>query len=449
MRSLLISLALLLPFAAANADEDSLTVEKAFVHQAGRNNLYVLQLKKGGQYDYTRYTDKKLYHDFGVFRIRHGKISFESKSQKRTFASVGGKTYFMNKKGLYKKRMDEIRDKKSAMKFTDDPSYKKSWSFNPVAGRVMEPDGKPVVKPAAPKTNTDDVATKNKKITDYTEAFYVSMAGRFASPYKALLETDYTGPDTFFKLQNNQPVTWNYDTTKSALQDDFETIIHESTHTFIHTNAGGGNFSYLVQPGLSVNVTPTPAFHSSEIKALAPADATKRIFRYGTYVSDSSVVTANLDGIYGLMDEFTAYENGTRSSVIAAQNAMQQGDTALASSLVSQAGGTYFAYYEFNLFMAWYLHEAKLKHPDDYKAIMANTNLRVAYTLVDAEFAQTITDLKRTSAIVQKKTGTDYLAYNEKTYAAYPKELLVKEKTYLDAFRVKGVTNSNYFTFVN
>lgn len=446
MRYLLsLLVALLIPVTALLADNDSLAVSQVFIHPSGKSSVTVLQLREGGRYDYSRYTPKRIYHDHGVFQIRRGKISFESKAKKRDGVFIGGKTYFINKKGLFKTRAQAVFGKKSVLKFTDDPEYAKGWTYNPLTKK-----DELVEKKALEEKKQKEAASKNnyKAMADYTRLFYVNLAGDYASPYKAVLEKGYCGPDCYSTVVNNMPVKWNYDTTYKTLFSEFETVVHESVH---HYNSGigrDGKQGYLIEPGVEVSAPVNMVFNSSEIKKIAPADASAKIFRYNTYVSDSSKVSANVSGIYGLLDEYSAYNSGVRTCVIAAQNALMKGDTAKAAQFISQASGTYFAYYEFNLFIAWYLRTAKADHNDLYKDMMANTNLRVTYTLLDASFKETIDNLKRTSAIVEKKTGTDALAYNEKTYAAYPKKLLEKEKTTLDAFKVKGVTKANYFTYL-
>ncbi|MBI3509355.1 MAG: hypothetical protein HY064_01725 [Bacteroidetes bacterium] len=440
MKTVLLVLGALLPFFVFADANDSAAIDQTFIHASGKTNLYVLQLKNDARYDYCRYTNKKTYHDWGIYSIVHGKISFESKNRRNGFNSVGGKTYFFSKKGMYKTRMDRMMKKKSVLEFSDDPDYKRDWAFNPIAGRSLEED-KTKTKPEAL------TAEKRKAVcAAYAKKYFLGITADYASPYRGMLDQNYCGPDCYSETIGNTYLDWNLDTSATKLFSDFETVIHESTH---HVNSDyDGGMHYLVEPGIIIKVPVTDDFHSSEFKNIVPKGAAEKIFRYNTYVSDSSIVSANVSGIYGLLDEYSAYNAGVRASTLAAQSALQKGDTALASQFISQASGTYFAYYEFNLFTAWYLHEAKIYHPETYTQLMANTDLRVVYTLLDSEFSATVDNFKRTSAIIEKSTATDYYSYNETTYAAYPKQLLVKEKPYLDNFRVKGVTTTNYFTFL-
>jgi hypothetical protein len=435
MKTMSFLLVLLMQFTSLFADN---TISGVFIHKAGKDNLYVLQLKGESSYDYMRYTNKRVYHDFGEYTVHHGKIEFKSNNRQHGFNSVGGKTYFISDKGIFESRVKSMLGKSSVLDRSEDEVYKRSWDFNPLTGKSIAD----IEAEKAEKERVKNEKTLEKKHADlsaFTKSFYIFQAEFYANPYQQLLEKNYCGPDCYATVVDGNYMSWNYDTSRTTLSSDFGTVIHESTHNF-------NGAKYMVVPGIEIPVTKTTAYNSNEFRKIVPAEAPARIFRFETYVGDSAIVSANKAGIYGLMDEFSAYENGTHADVLAAQTALANGDTALARNFLSQAKGTYFAYYEFNLFMAWYLHYAKTDHADIYKATMANSNLRITYTMIDKEFSATIAELKKTA--VAAGEGKNYLAESDTQYAAYPKKLLVKEQTYLDAFAVKGVTHENYMRFL-
>lgn len=437
MKFMTILLALVFQFTTLFAEE-SAAINKVYIHKAGKDNLYVLQLKDGSAYDYMRYTNKRVYHDYGIFSIQHGKIVFESHNRKHGFNSVGGKTLFISKKGLFKTRMKAILGKDAMLEISDNAIYMNSWNFNPITGKSQEDiDAEKLAADNEKKAKSSEARTAQMQA--FTKTFFFTQTETYAGEYKSLLEKSYCGPGCYQTVVNGTNKEWDQDTSRGVLLNDFGTVIHESTHHF-------NGSSYLVIPGIEIPVTKKSTFTSSEFKTMVPADASKRIFRYDTYVGEGSVVSANVSGIYGLIDEFSAYENGTRADVLAAKSALAKGDTVLAKKFLSQAQGTYFAYYEFNLFIAWYLHYGKINHPDIYKETMADDNLRVTYTMIDQEFATTISDLKKTGLAAGE--GKDFLNYYEEQYVAYPKQLLVKEQSYLKDFSVKGVTKENYWRFL-
>lgn len=436
MKPMLFLLVLLFQFTGLFADN---SISSVYIHKSGKDNLYVLQLKGGSAYDYMRYTNKRVYHDWGIFSVRHGKIEFESQNNKHGFNSVGGKTYFISDKGIFKTKLNSVLNKESVLEKSEEVIYMNAWDYNPIIG-------KSAADLAAEKAEKERIANekalakKHEALDAFTKSFYYYTAESYANGYEKLLETSYCGPGCYSTMINGAPAEWNYDTSRTTLNGDFGTVIHESTHHFNESK-------YMVIPGIEIPVERTTLFTSNEFGKIVPADAHTRIFRFETYVGDSAIVSANKAGIYGLLDEFSAYENGTRADVMAARSALDKGDTALAKSFLSQAKGTYFAYYEFNLFMAWYLHYAKTNHADIYKTTMANNNLRVAYTMIDQEFKSTITELRKTAQAAGE--GKNYLSYSDTQYVAYPKQLLVKEQPYLTAFAVKGVTPENYWRFLD
>ena len=98
--------------------------------------------------------------------------------------------------------------------------------------------------------------------------------------------------------------------------------------------------------------------------SIVPKEAPKKIFRYKTYVARGTETSANVSGIYGLMDEFSAYKNSTRASVEAANTVIKLNDKEKIEFFEKKAIAEYFAYYEFRLFIAWYLEYAAKNKPD-------------------------------------------------------------------------------------
>ena len=71
---------------------------------------------------------------------------------------------------------------------------------------------------------------------------------------------------------------------------------------------------------------------------------------------------------------------------------------------------------------------------------MANTNFRIAYTLLDDGYRN---DIKELESLVKKYPIYSF-EYNEKEYAQYVKDLLVSHEKTLTKFRIEGVTKENY-----
>ncbi len=346
-------------------------------------------------------------------------ITFESEKKKKF--TLNGNKYFIYKDKLYAKILDPyLKNPYDAIK-TQDTAYFKSMPFE---------EKKP------------NSAVK----IEYTKVFFFSNIKKYEPTYLSLIEESFCGPGCYNPIGS----TWNGDTTYNELINDCSTMIHETTHAYNHGVTGYNWTTHmwseraLIEPGIAISYEQTPTFHSELFISIVPKEAPKKIFRYELYVGKNAFPSANLSGIYGLMNEFSAYRNGTRSGIEGANTAIKLKDIKKIEIFQRQAIGEYFAYYEFRLFIAWYLEYAEKNKPDIYKKIMANTNLRVAYTLLDDGFSN---DIKELEKLVKKYPIYSY-EYNEKEYAQYVKALLVDHEKTLIKFRIQGADKINYKDFL-
>lgn len=291
-------------------------------------------------------------------------------------------------------------------------------------------------------SNTSEHLCEHATVTsgDKAKVYFMALYSEFTPHYKAFIDSNYCGPGCYFVVVNNQRTEASIDTTNDQLFDSFGTVVHESTHTFNqHTKL-------MVEPGVIIDFMRTETVYSENIASIVPKDAAEKIFRYKTYVGKGSGVSANQNGIYGLMDEFTAYRNGTKVCTDAAIAAKLKGNAKRTEGFLKLATQTYFAYYEFRLFIGWYMQFLEKSNPQAYTALLNNTNFRITYTLIEQGFLkdiQTMENLIRETPKV--KWNYDYY---EKEYAAYCKEHLPEVETQLSKLKVEGVNTSNYRTFL-
>lgn len=351
-------------------------------------------------------------------------ITFESEKKKKF--TLNKIKYFVYKDRLYSKLLDPYFKKPYLAIQTNDTSYLKSIPF---------------------QTKKTNPAIK----VEFTKTFFLSKIKKYSPSYLDIITESYCGPGCYKRMTGvgDQTVEWNGDTTYQTLIDDYGTMVHETTHK--HNSPTDYNWKthmwserVLVEPGISIEYEQTPTFHSELFISIVPKEAPKKIFRYGLYVSKGAFPSANLSGIYGLMDEFSAYRSGTRSTIEAANTSIKLKDDKMIKIFEQQACGEYFAYYEFRLFIAWYLEYAQKNKPEIYKKIMENTNLRVAFTLLDDGF---LSDIKELEKLVKKYPIYNYESF-EKDYVEYLKPLLVEHEKTLTKFKIEGVTKLNYKDFL-
>jgi len=275
---------------------------------------------------------------------------------------------------------------------------------------------------------------------DQAKVYFMRLYSEFAPHYKAFVDSNYCGPGCYKLVVNNQLTEPSSDTTNDQLFDSFGSVVHETVHTFDrHTKL-------MVEPGIVIGFLPTETLYSEGIASIVPADAAEKIFRYKTYVGKGSVVSANKDGIYGLMDEFTAYRNGTKACIDAASVAKSKGNAKRTEGFLKLATQTYYACYEFRLFIGWYLKYLEKTKPQAYAALLNNTNFRVAYTLIEQGF---LNDIQTMENLVKETPNAKwYYDYYEKEYSVYCKEHLPEVEPQLSILKVQGVDQSNYKQFL-
>lgn len=161
--------------------------------------------------------------------------------------------------------------------------------------------------------------------------------------------------------------------------DAADTTTHEEFHSFAYANAGstmvGGSYlpveQYYLGNGKTREVRDTQTFKSSEAASHIPQNL--RTFRYNRYVSESATVTANVNGVYGMLNEFSAYYWGMHAAWSLypyLQNNVSTYDGF--SSFVSSYQNGRDAYAEFYYWTLVYLDYARKNNPDTYQAILSN-----------------------------------------------------------------------------
>ena len=225
---------------------------------------------------------------------------------------------------------------------------------------------------------------------------------KYCPKYQVIIDSCFCGPGCYYSIINGRTMHWDGDISKVNLPDEINTIVHESTHhynesifkyeegKFIHRHR------YMIEPGITIITDVGPNYKTSDFLPILPKDAPNSIFRYNTYVSPSSDVSANLSGIYGLLDEFSAYYNGTKASWDGYLTSKSMGLTKESDIFRTHAFSTHNAFYEFRAFIGWYLQFAKMKHPEMYADMMNNENLKRIFRELDTRFKKLLTDMNAT-----------------------------------------------------
>jgi hypothetical protein len=182
---------------------------------------------------------------------------------------------------------------------------------------------------------------------------------------------------------------------------DLVTAVHEECHNYARKmvwpmlerahEKWRDSVALPVRLGVVFLVPVTETFPAREAAARIPKSL--RNVRYQTYVdSPNPNETTQKSGVFGLLDEFNAYQQGTRAGVDVeawlARHAPQTADTWL--SWLRAVEPVYYARAEFKLFILAWLATAKERHPSAYRAFLGNREAVRAFVRIDDEYAATI-----------------------------------------------------------
>jgi hypothetical protein len=305
---------------------------------------------------------------------------------------------------------------------------------------------------------------------DKRAQFYLDVSKKYAPAAYEILQSDE---------KRNFLTYADREETARGLLTKFNTVVHETCHGYnfnIGLKAAWGSDGYFIAPGITIAAHRGKYFPSTVLNRVVPKEQQEKIFRYDTYVSGASYNSATTQGVYGFLDEFASYYHGTRIDyemfAFFETFCPYTDATCWTQEYLSSMQSTLNAYYEFRLFIAWYLLYAEKNEQKIFNELMTNQNLRVAYSLLDDLYAKLIDDyFSVRSKLIAKliAAGTEIELTDEYIYLvkrsgngssksgtgipdddiAYLKSLYTpKETGMLDRFRIRGVSLSNYQQFL-
>lgn len=207
-------------------------------------------------------------------------------------------------------------------------------------------------------------------------------------------ENNFTSVDLWDFVNGNTSDIWS---ASPKLISSLDTAVHETFHQYTHTSTSESplpnSLTENIYAGNGVNYrvdhSGVSLFKTSE--ALAPLGSDIRTFRYDTYVSGNVPTSANMNGTYGLLNEFTAYY-WNLEVISSLTGYFQKYDTDASgwnTYTTVLANGTN-AYAEFKFWILQYLVYAKSKYPDVYKSIINNKDFCNAYTAIESRYSELI-----------------------------------------------------------
>jgi len=224
-------------------------------------------------------------------------------------------------------------------------------------------------------------------------AFYDQLAAKYNSPaIREILASDKK--NTFDQYVDGH--------SEEQLIKDYGTVIHELLHGYDDSEFEAHH--YFIAPGSKIKVPIGKYYNSKELNTLVSKGAQDSIFRYGLYIGgrsdlqglqvdlnkspDSEVMSVKM-GIYGIVEEYNAYYHDNQSIYELYEYYVKTfgaNNSEAMTEYIGMAEKATVAFYEFRLFVGWYLVHAQKKHPEIYQNTLSNKALRAVFTLIDEKY---------------------------------------------------------------
>ena len=203
---------------------------------------------------------------------------------------------------------------------------------------------------------------------------------------------------------------------RSSNAEALDTAVHEECHGYTHSKNnpmvytdGGwqeretiylGDKNDIIVPYLFANNT---VYKTENFTKTIPESM--RTFRYDDYVSAGSELSANQDGIYGLLNEYNAYSWGFNNSMTLYPYYKANSTY---RDYYNSCINNYQAYEEFRYWTLGLLNYEKKNAPAQYKIHMNNVDYANAYCWTTVRFRTMIEEFKKNAAVMSDSSSTWY-----------------------------------------
>ena len=207
------------------------------------------------------------------------------------------------------------------------------------------------------------------------------------------------------QINKGDNILWWF--SNARIIDGMNTAVHEETHGYSHSygtySFSGTTTAYFVGNKKTVYVPHTTVYQSKEMANSIPKRL--RTFRYNTYVAKpSAYLSSNVDGAYGLMNEFMAYRMGmsTTIALFPYYKAKKAGWDEW-QVFINNCENDRLAYAEFKYYILNYLYYAKKHHPDVYNGIVNNKEFCKAYRTLESSYVKLIKEYEKDLKKIKKE----------------------------------------------
>ena len=193
----------------------------------------------------------------------------------------------------------------------------------------------------------------------------------------------------------------SYYDSDDRLIDALDTVVHEEFHDY--SVVGADDERMYIGNNRSIVVPYTTIYRSKEMAGSVPVRC--RTSRFSTYISKPIPnLASDVQGVYGLLNEFSAYRWGMNNNVKMFQYYDTLPDTMTTwGRFIADGVSNRLAYAEFKYYILHYLYYAKSHHPSVYRKVMRNEKFRRAYRRAEEDFAKLIWEFEDDLKQVQQR----------------------------------------------
>lgn len=225
-----------------------------------------------------------------------------------------------------------------------------------------------------PEQETDDKSIYRTKT--------LALIDCYMPDYQDVMSEHLYYPEDGVKYVNNKRVPNPTPVEDAEILKEIGTIVHESIH---HYNSRNRVF---VLPGEEYSMEEIKVVHSRKmvnyLKEKCPVDS---LFRFDTYLGlGATLQSSNVYGIVGLLDEYSAYYHGTNASYQFWKNGQEKLSEEQLDKLKTSAMASYYACYEFEVFIGAYLSYTQKHEPEIYQETIESKGLIAAYSELHKNF---------------------------------------------------------------
>jgi len=225
-----------------------------------------------------------------------------------------------------------------------------------------------------------------------------SMSYLTSTPVDDLISVWYWDDDLFATLNTSVHEICHMYTGEVTKYEKIESGIRYITENYEFDKNRNIIFNsrYIIDNSPVVVKYPEQKIKTDEATGRLPLNL--RSFRWEYYVSRGNISSANVDGVYGLLDEFHAYYYGCRAVVDCHDYLYSYLDKngyseKLILGYLDSILSDILAFYEFKYWTLEYLTHLKEHYPSQYKAIMNNENYKKAFIYIHDNYENLVENI--------------------------------------------------------